>query len=177
MRTSCRFETLTPLDSQMPWIESMSRKELVTMRKTTPINESPKDRRRKSRFPIQREVRYKVLRDNRVVKIGTGRTVNIGSCGAAFRLDHDLVPGCLIELSISWPVLLDNTCAVRLVTFGRLLRSRSGFCACTIDKYEFRTQARVMQTLPARTDTVFQRWADGVRKDSLRVSLARASAS
>ena len=157
--------------------ELAAMKELAALRKTEPTLERPNDRRSKSRFPIQREMRYKVLKDNQVVEIGTGRTVNIGSGGAAFRLDHELVPGCLIELSISWPVLLDNTCAVRLVTYGRLLRSRGGLCACSFEKYEFRTQARVLQPVPARTDPIFQRWADNVRKVNLRVSVAQASAS
>jgi PilZ domain len=156
--------------------ELAAMKQLAAMRIPEPTLERPNDRRYKSRFPIQREMRYKVLQDNQVVEIGTGRTVNVGSGGAAFRLDHELVPGCLIELSISWPVLLDNTCAVRLVTYGQLVRSRGGLCACTFEKYEFRTQARV-QALPARTDTVFQRWADNVRKVNLRVSVAQASAS
>lgn len=155
----------------------MSKKEPPMMPIIKSILEKPKDRRSKSRFPIQRELRYKVLRDRRVTETGNGKTVNMGSGGVAFRLDHDLTPGVLVELSISWPVLLENSCAVRLVTYGRLLRSRGGFCACTVDKYEFRTQARVMQTLPARTDTVFQRWADNLRRESVRSSPIRASAS
>lgn len=146
------------------------------MLRKSAIGKDPNDRRKKARFPMQRELRYKVLRDNRVVEIGTGRTVNLGSGGVAFRIDHELATGCLIELSISWPVLLDKNCAVRLVTFGRLLRSHGGVCACTVDKYEFRTQARVMQTLPPRTDSMFQRWADNQTRESLRVSAARASA-
>jgi hypothetical protein len=155
----------------------MKTKELATMTKTKPILEKPTERRSKSRFSMQRELRYKVLRDHRVIETGTSNSVNIGSGGVAFHLDHELAPGCLVELSIGWPVLLDNCCAMRLVTYGRLLRSRAGLCACSIDKYEFRTQARVMQTLPVRTDTVFQRWAETVRREKSRLSVARASAS
>ncbi len=154
----------------------MSQKDLPMILMSKPVLEKSKDRRSKSRFPIQRELRYKVLRDRRVVEAGTGKTLNLGSAGVAFRVDHDLAPGVLVELSISWPVLLDDTCPVRLVAFGRLLRSRGGICACTIDKYEFRTQARVMQTLPARTDTVFQRWADGLLRERVR-GVVQASAS
>lgn len=160
----------------MLYMPMMSKEELTAILMKRAIVEKPNDRRKKCRFPIQRELRYKVLRDNRVVEIGTGQTVNIGSGGVAFRVEHELALDCLIELSISWPVLLDKNCGVRLVTFGRLLRSSSGLCACTIDKYEFRTQARVMQTLPPRNDSFLQRWADNQRKESLRVSLVRASA-
>jgi len=133
------------------------------------------DRRSRFRFPIQREVRYRVLSDDRFIETGLGRTVNLSSRGVAFRIDHDLTPGSLVELSISWPVLLDDRCPVRLVTYGRILRSRGGLCACTIDKYDFRTQARVMQTSP-RVDTHFQRWADNLRREDLRNRVERASA-
>ncbi len=155
----------------------MAKKELATMTKTKPFLEKSKDRRSKSRFPLQRELRYKVLSDQRVVEQGLGRTVNIGSGGVAFRLDHDLPPGCLVELSISWPVLLDSSCAVRLVTYGHLVRSRSGLIACTVERYDFRTQGRVMQALPARTDSIFQRWANNLRRETLRADVPQASAS
>lgn len=156
---------------------TMSLKDLPMILMSKPILERPKDRRSKARFPIQRELRYKVLRDRRVAEVGVGKTINLGSGGVAFRVDRDLAAGVLVELSISWPVLLDDTCPVRLVAFGRLLRSRAGVCACTIDKYEFRTQARVMQTLPARTDGLFQRWADGLHRERARTTVVQASAS
>ncbi len=155
----------------------MANKELAIMNITKPTLAKSTERRNKSRFSMQRELRYKVLRDHRVVESGTSKSINIGSGGVAFYLDHELAPGSLVELSIGWPVLLDNSCAMRLVTYGRLLRSRAGLCACTIDKYEFRTQARVMQTLPPRTDTIFCRWAENLRREKPRLSVARASAS
>jgi hypothetical protein len=154
-----------------------TKKDMPMILITKPVSKKPEERRSKSRFPIERELRYKVLRDHRVVEVGTGKTLNLSSAGVAFRADHDLTAGALVELSISWPVLLDDKCPVRLVAFGRLLRSRSGICACTIDKYEFRTQSRVMQTLPARTDTIFQRWADSLLRERVRGSVVQASAS
>jgi hypothetical protein len=133
------------------------------------------ERRVKTRFPMERELRYKLLKNDAVVESGTGRTLNISSGGVAFCLDHDLVPGAYIELSISWPVLLDNACAMRLIAFGRVLRSAGRRTACTIEKYEFRTQARVFQAVPTvRTDSMLQRWAGSLRKETLRAQLARA---
>jgi hypothetical protein len=46
-----------------------------------------------------------------------------------------------------------------------VVRSDKGKCACTVDKYEFRTQARTLQPAPARNDGMLKRWADTVRKD------------
>jgi hypothetical protein len=134
------------------------------------------DRREKARFPIHRELRFKVLQDATVLEVGTGETLNISSGGVLFSLERDLQAGCFVELSISWPVLLDNTCPMRMIAFGRVLRSEGGVTACTIDKYEFRTQARaaVRPITLNRSDSMLQRWANGVRKESLKASLATA---
>ena len=44
------------------------------------------DRRQKARFPIRRELRYKLLQDSTVLEVGTGETINIssGSCVPSF---------------------------------------------------------------------------------------------
>jgi hypothetical protein len=64
------------------------------------------ERREKSRFPIGRELRFKLLEDTRVLESGTGETLNMGSGGVLFSAKKDLQPGLFVELSISWPVLL-----------------------------------------------------------------------
>ncbi len=127
------------------------------------------ERRTKARFPIRRELRYKVLEDNTIVASGVGRTLDISSSGLAFDIDQNVKPGAFIELSISWPVLLDESCPMRLIVFGRVLRSGLQNSACTVDKYEYRTQSRVFQTAgPVRTDSMLQRWADGYRREVLK---------
>jgi hypothetical protein len=133
------------------------------------------ERRTKHRFAIQREMRYKLAEDGVVVSAGVGQTVNIGSGGVAFNADSAMQPGSFVELSISWPVLLDESCPMRLIVFGRVLRAAGKRIVCTIDKYEFRTQSRTLQTMKApRTDGMLQRWADGVRKSGTCKTLARA---
>jgi len=125
------------------------------------------DRRKKRRFPISRELRYKLLADGVIVGFGTGQTLNMGSAGIAFSVDRGLRPGAFIELSISWPVLLDNACPMRLIVFGVVRRNEGGRAVCTIDKYEFRTQARTFQAAGAmRHDSMLQRWAVEMLKDS-----------
>ena len=103
------------------------------------------NRRLKSRFPIHRELRYRLMQDGRILEAGFGKTVNMGSGGVAFALDRELAAGSFIELSISWPAQLDNGTPMRLVVFGRVVRSGEGVSVCTVDKYEFRTQARTPQ--------------------------------
>jgi hypothetical protein len=155
-------------------MQPMSPKKLVDMPIKLNLTEQPTERREKSRFPIERELRYKILEDTKVVQSGSGVTVNISSGGVAFAIDHELKTGCYIELSVSWPILLDDSCPMRLVCYGRVMRSNGGRCACTIHKYEFRTQARVFQaTVGARNDVFFQRWADTMRKETMKTSLVR----
>jgi hypothetical protein len=118
------------------------------------------ERRAKVRFPIQRELRYKLLEGETLIASGIGSTCNMGSRGVAFTGDQPLAIGAFIELSISWPVQLDNGCPMRLNVFGKVLRSGISRSVCTVEKYEFRTQARTLQfTAPARNDSMLQRWA------------------
>ena len=136
---------------------------------TTDNGNKPLERRKKLRFAIRRDLRYKLLDDGAVTATGFGQTLNMGSGGMAFASEGELKPGGLIELSISWPVLLNESCPMRLIVFGRLLRSQDGQSACTVDKYEFRTQSRAMQPVPKiRTDSMLQRWADTIRKDEVK---------
>jgi len=137
-------------------------KDIATLR-TKAVSDS--ERRGKFRFPMQRELRYKLLKNGATVESGAGETVDIGSGGVGFAIGRSLPTNTFIELSISWPVLLDNSCPMRLIVFGRVVRTDPGKSACTIDKYEFRTQARVLNPAPVRTDSMLQRYADAVRRE------------
>src|ERR1035441_7598995 len=81
------------------------------------------ERRSKTRFPIHRDLRYKLLGDDTVMGSGMGETIDMASGGVAFQIEHSLKVGEFVELSISWPVLLDNSCAMRLIVFGRIVRT------------------------------------------------------
>jgi hypothetical protein len=86
----------------------------------------------------------------------------MGSGGVAFFADNELMPGACVELSISWPALLNRTCPIRLIVSGRVLRGAGRTAVCTVDKHEFRT-ARASRTeawvLP---DSMVERWAGKV---------------
>jgi len=137
----------------------------------TKIQDLAPERRKKYRFPMSREMRYKVLEDDAIVDAGTGMTVDMGSGGIAFQPSRLLRPGAFVELSISWPVLLDDACPMRLIVFGRVLRSSVRHTACTVDKYEFRTQGRAAQQVtPIRSDAMLQRWADNIRRELVKTA-------
>ncbi|MGD0771896.1 MAG: PilZ domain-containing protein [Candidatus Solibacter sp.] len=136
---------------------------------------SEDEKRSKHRFAIERDVRYKIAKRGVPVASGSGHTIDVGSGGVAFIAEQPLAPGMFVELSISWPVLLADTCPMRFVVFGRILRSTGRKTVCTIEKYEFRTQARSFQAAAStRADTMLQRWADEVRKENGKTSAAGA---
>jgi hypothetical protein len=134
------------------------------------------ERRARRRFGMERDVRYKLLQDDVIVAQGNGQTVDISSSGVSFLGQHSLTPGAFVELSIGWPVLLEGSCPMRLIVFGRVVRN-DGFCsACTIDKYEFRTQGRRPgeNPIPIRNDAMLLRWAETVRSKPLEARTATA---
>ena len=106
----------------------------------SPEQTSQADRRHSDRFPVEREVRYRVLNKRSGEEMGEGKTINISSSGVLFTSEHVLLPGRRLELSISWPAQLDNRCALKLVARGRVVRFVAGRAAIEIQQYEFRTQ-------------------------------------
>ncbi len=112
-------------------------KEIVS---ETPRNDNI-ERRRSSRFPIEREIRYKTLSQRTEMLQGVGKTLNISSSGVLFTANHDLPVGTRLEVSISWPAQLNEKCLLNLVARGRITRGDSGSLALQIQQYEFRTQS------------------------------------
>jgi hypothetical protein len=54
---------------------------------------------------------------------------------------------------------------MRLIVFGKVVRSGLHRSVCSVEKYEFRTQARTLQfAAPARQDGRLQRWAKEYEK-------------
>jgi hypothetical protein len=100
------------------------------------------ERRRSSRFPIERDLRYKTLNQRAEILAGNGKTLNISSSGVLFTTDHDLPVGTRLEVSISWPAQLNEKCLLNLVARGRVTRHTKGQLALQIQQYEFRTQSR-----------------------------------
>jgi len=100
------------------------------------------DRRASDRFPIEREVRYKVLNRKNADEVGFGKTINMSSNGVLFTTDQYLLPGRRLELAISWPAQLNSTVALKLVARGRVVRCEEGKAAIEIHQYEFRTASQ-----------------------------------
>jgi hypothetical protein len=111
----------------------------------TAANKQGNERRAADRFPIERDVRFRMLSKKSGEDSGLGKTINISSTGVLFTTDKLLIPGRRLEVSINWPAQLNNQCALKLVARGRIVRFDQGKVAMEIQQYEFRTASSSTQ--------------------------------
>ena len=104
---------------------------------------SAPDRRATDRFPLENDVRYKLLEAKLSGQTGRGRTQNISSSGILFTTEAQLPLGQRIELAVDWPAKLNEHCGLKLVALGKVVRSSAYAAAINIEKYDFRTRAAV----------------------------------
>jgi hypothetical protein len=107
-----------------------------------PLPSELPDRRGNNRFPLQVDLRYRIVR-TRLATEGSGKTLNMASSGILFTTQEPIPVGHLIELAVSWPARLSGSCALQLVASGRVVRSDSRRAAMVIQRYEFRTRRSV----------------------------------
>jgi hypothetical protein len=112
------------------------------------LQDSERERRSKRRFQIEQEVRYKMLYGQRIAETGNGKTLNISSGGVWFSTESMLTAGMPVELSMTWPVLLNDNCPMKLMIYGCVVRSSESGAAVAIERYEFRTQGRSYPPTP-----------------------------
>jgi hypothetical protein len=73
---------------------------------------------------------------------GLGTTINFGGKAICFRADQDVPAGSAIELSIEWPVPLNESCGLRVVVKGTVLSTANSVVEVVIMQHEFRTAKR-----------------------------------
>ena len=95
------------------------------------------ERRTRARFPLVREVRYRPL-SRRGEPARQGQTVNISSSGTLFTTVEDLAPGTKVELSISWPLKMNDTVSMNLVAGATIVRVDGRKAAARFETHEFR---------------------------------------
>jgi hypothetical protein len=99
------------------------------------------DRRTSQRLQIEQDVRYKILeKGKRERKVGIGKVLNMSSSGVLFSTETTLTKGVRVELTVSWPALLNEVTPLKLVAVGRVVRSEEKQAAIAIEKYEFKTR-------------------------------------
>lgn len=104
-----------------------------------PARERSKERRATRRYPLSTALKYKALLYKREIT-GLGLTVNISSSGLLVHIPGPLPEGLAIELSIAWPVRLDDNVALALHVVGRTVRTQGDYAGIVIQRHEFRTR-------------------------------------
>ena len=128
-----------------------------TQQEDKALNNGERERRTKRRFQIEQDVRYKMLYGQRIAETGSGKTTNISSGGVWFTTENMLTTGMPVEVSMNWPVLLNDSCPMKLMIYGCVVRSNEKGAAVAIERYEFRTQGRAFQqpSIPAPVEFRF----------------------
>jgi hypothetical protein len=96
--------------------------------------EGAAEARQGKRFKLKMPLRYATAEAS-----GFGEVVNISSSGVLFTTQKPLKVDVAAELSIKWPVMLDDAVQLNLVAAGMIVRGEAGKAALMIEKYEFRT--------------------------------------
>jgi hypothetical protein len=98
----------------------------------------PGGRRRHQRWEFQRELRFSYRQGDQMF-YGSGRTRDLSEDGVRFENDHQVPDGFVLEVRISWPVMLQNVCALELVIRGPVVRTDRNGSVVHIDYCEFLT--------------------------------------
>lgn len=101
------------------------------------------DRRHDRRYRIHLELRWKLIRRQRVLDTGVGQTLDLSSGGIRFDPGRQLPIGLHVELAIAWPVLLRNKASMQLIVSGRIVRAGQNGTAIAMVQHEFRTTGTV----------------------------------
>jgi hypothetical protein len=99
------------------------------------------ERRLHCRYPITLDVEYKLLPTGSGEQIGIGKTVNISGVGVLFEATDALPARREVEVLIHWPLLKEGTSPLKLVMYGRVIRSDGKLVAVRVSRHEFRIGA------------------------------------
>ena len=111
------------------------------------------NRRADRRYDIELNLHWKLIRRRKIIQNGAGRTIDLSSGGVRFNAGRQLVPGMDVELSIAWPVLLQNVAAMQLLVTGRIQWTAGDEVGVRVAKHEFRTAGMAADHKPASSGT------------------------
>jgi hypothetical protein len=95
------------------------------------------DRRLQRRYPIELDLEFRIIDEDKVVSTGAGKTGNISSGGVLFHAAEGVPNGPHVELAVRWPAVLGNAPFLELRIFGRLVRNDSQGVAMRMTRYHF----------------------------------------
>jgi hypothetical protein len=99
------------------------------------------ERRVKSRYPIELNVRYQTM-GTEVPVAGVGQTLNISSSGMLMACTKSIPEGTPLKIFVEWPSLLNGITPLQLITVGTVVRSTRRGLSIAFESYQFRTMAK-----------------------------------
>jgi hypothetical protein len=99
------------------------------------------ERRLKSRYPLELNVRYQTLGAAGPVS-GIGQTINMSSSGMLLSCPRVMPEGTRVKIFIEWPSLLNGTTPLQLITVGTVVRCTAIGVSIVFESYQFRTMGR-----------------------------------
>ena len=100
------------------------------------------------RFGMELPLKYKAA-SAELAFFGLGRTNVLSSTEFIFTADQPIESGMLCEISIAWPILLENRVRLQLILEATIVRVEGPVVAARISKYNYRTRG-VWQPEPAQ---------------------------
>jgi hypothetical protein len=100
-----------------------------------------KDRRMKSRYPLELNIRYQTMGTAAPVA-GVGQTVNMSSSGMLVACTKSVPEGTRLKIFVEWPSLLNGTTPLQLITVGTVVRCSQTRLSIVFESYQFRTMSR-----------------------------------
>jgi hypothetical protein len=91
-------------------------------------------------YPITLDLHYQVLSGGRPVQAGSGRTTRLGSRRVVFTAEPALEVAARLQISVAWPVLLDDRVKLQLIIEGRVIGVDGDRVTVGVVKYHFRTR-------------------------------------
>jgi hypothetical protein len=95
------------------------------------------DRRVQTRYPIELDLEYKIVKSGLTAGSGLGKTGNISSQGILFHPEEPVPVGQHVQLSIRWPAAMGNEPFIELWAYGRIVRSDPDGTAVQLSRHHF----------------------------------------
>jgi hypothetical protein len=118
----------------------------------------PNERRVKSRYPLELNVRYQILGPASLVA-GVGQTVNMSSSGMLLACTNNIPEGTRLKMFVEWPSLLNGTTPLQLIMVGTVVRCVAIGVSVVFESYQFRTMSRTrysnVKRMPERVSPLY----------------------
>ncbi len=111
----------------------------------------PPERFYDRQYPLALQVRYRVYQGLRLIDSGRGETLFIGVRNVLFLAPQPLDSGLFAELSVDWPVRLDNGTPLQFCVEGEIVLSAGNRVLVRVLHHDFKVKPQLAKAATAGT--------------------------